>query len=160
LIWGKFGKTGAWNENLERLEGLLFGYEDWQNDWWIEHITARGGGFSGVSLCCAVTSAELAWIEVAGFRALPPIDDPSLDITSYDPGAELEMRTFMVNRPSSVALVRFNVLGRDLLPFFDLRRRGPWKIPGDRISELNRYLRGSVSIALHRDGSSMAPPHP
>jgi hypothetical protein len=26
-------KTG-WNETLERLEGMLFGYEDWQNDWW------------------------------------------------------------------------------------------------------------------------------
>jgi len=26
-----------WNDELERLEGSLFGYQDWQNDWWIEH---------------------------------------------------------------------------------------------------------------------------
>ena len=30
-------RTGAWNEGLERLQGLLLGYEDWQNDWWIQH---------------------------------------------------------------------------------------------------------------------------
>ena len=27
-------KTG-WNESFERLEGMLFGYEEWQMDWWI-----------------------------------------------------------------------------------------------------------------------------
>jgi hypothetical protein len=27
-------KSG-WNEALERFEGSLLGYEDWQNDWWI-----------------------------------------------------------------------------------------------------------------------------
>jgi hypothetical protein len=26
-----------WNETLERLEGMLLGYEPWQNDWHIEH---------------------------------------------------------------------------------------------------------------------------
>lgn len=160
LLWGQFGKTGAWNESLERLEGLLFGYEDWQNDWWIEHITARGGGFRGASLCCAVNSAELAWIELAGFRALPPIDDHSLRILYYDPDSETEMHAFMISKPSSVALVRFNVLGRDLLPFFDLRRGGPWEIPGGRIPELNRHLRGAVSIAAHRDSASKAPHGP
>jgi hypothetical protein len=29
-------RTG-WNERLERLQGTLLGYEEWQNDWWIEH---------------------------------------------------------------------------------------------------------------------------
>ena len=27
----------GWNEKHERLQGTLLGYEDWQNDWWIEH---------------------------------------------------------------------------------------------------------------------------
>jgi hypothetical protein len=26
-----------WNDELERLQGSLLGYEDWQNEWWIEH---------------------------------------------------------------------------------------------------------------------------
>jgi hypothetical protein len=151
LIWGKFGKTGGWNETLERLEGVLFGYEDWQNDWWAKRIKARGGSFAGMLLCCAVNSAELAWIELAGFRALPPIDGSSMNITSYDPDAESKMCAFMMSKPSSVALVRFNVLGRHLLPFVDLQRAGPWEIPIDRIPELNRYLMGSVNVAIHRD---------
>lgn len=154
LIWGQFGKAGGWNETLERLEGLLFGYEDWQNDWWIEHITARGGGFRGVPLCCAVSSAELTWIELAGYRALPSIDGHSLDIASYDPDAEVEMRAFMNSKPSSVALVRFNVPGRHLLSIFDFRTGGPWEVPADRVPELNRHLSGSLSIAAHRDGAS------
>lgn len=32
LIWDASGKSGGWNEYFERLEGMLFGYEDWQND--------------------------------------------------------------------------------------------------------------------------------
>jgi hypothetical protein len=36
LIWHAAGKSGGWNEYFERLEGMLFGYEDWQNDWWIK----------------------------------------------------------------------------------------------------------------------------
>ena len=40
LILHAAGKSGGWNEYFERLEGMLFGYEDWQNDWWInEGIT-------------------------------------------------------------------------------------------------------------------------
>lgn len=35
-------KTG-WNETLERLEGILYGYEDWQNDWWAHHIRRKRG---------------------------------------------------------------------------------------------------------------------
>lgn len=34
-------RTRDWDDELERLQGSLFGYEDWQNDWWIERI-ARG----------------------------------------------------------------------------------------------------------------------
>lgn len=29
-------EESGWNEALERFEGSLLGYEDWQNDWWIE----------------------------------------------------------------------------------------------------------------------------
>ena len=57
----------------------------------------------------------------------------------------------MVNLPSSVALVRFSVASRWLLLFLDRRRDGPWEIPGDCIPELNRQLRGAVSVAAHRD---------
>jgi hypothetical protein len=34
-------KLEAWNSELERTEGSLLGYSDWQNDWWIERYNAR-----------------------------------------------------------------------------------------------------------------------
>ena len=153
LIWGEFGKTRPWDETLERLEGLLFGYEDWQNDRWIEHIKERGGSFSGASLCCPVDEEELDWIKFAGFRALPPFTDERVSITSFDADSDEEMLTFAQQRQSSVALVRFNVLGRYLLDFFDARQKGPWAFARDRIPEFNQRLRGSISIAWQREGS-------
>jgi hypothetical protein len=37
LIWESAQKSGGWNQHHQRLEGMLFGYEDWQNDWWINY---------------------------------------------------------------------------------------------------------------------------
>jgi hypothetical protein len=31
----------AWNDSQERFQGSLLGYEDWQNDWWIEQRVKR-----------------------------------------------------------------------------------------------------------------------
>jgi hypothetical protein len=50
---------------------MLYGYEDWQNDWWIRVDLQRG-------LFGSFAASGLAWIEPAGFRALPPIDQPAL----------------------------------------------------------------------------------
>ena len=152
LIWEASGKSGGWNEHFERLEGMLFGYEDWQNDWWI-NVGLEGGGFGGLRLCCAVTSGGLAWIEAAGFRALPPIDKPTLAVKSYDVAAEADLQAFMLEDPDSAALVRFNMFGQAAMRLMgNLRHGGPWRVPGDQIPELNRNLRGSVVIVARRDG--------
>jgi hypothetical protein len=37
-------RTGEWNDDLERREGSLLGYDDWQNDWWIEQRVRRRQG--------------------------------------------------------------------------------------------------------------------
>jgi hypothetical protein len=37
LLVAKVSTQTGWNEALERMEGSLLGYDDWQNDWWIEH---------------------------------------------------------------------------------------------------------------------------
>lgn len=153
LIWDAAGKSGGWNEYFERLEGMLFGYEGWQNDWWINK-GLTGGGFGGASLCCAVTSAGLAWIEAAGFRALPPIDKPSLMIRFYEPTAAAEMRGFMLEAPENVALVRFSLRGSYLSSLVkNLPDGGPWHVPRDRIPELNRKLQRPVEVVARRDDS-------
>jgi hypothetical protein len=154
LIWHAADKSGGWNEYFERLEGMLFGYEDWQNDWWI-NVGLDGGGFGGLRLCCAVTTEGLAWIEAAGFRALPPSAKPILRIATYDATAEAALNDFMPEDPDSATLVHFNVLGRAFMSLVDdLPRGGPWDIPGDRVPELNRNLRGSVVIVTPGDRRS------
>ncbi len=152
LIWDASGKAGGWNEYFERLEGMLFGYEDWQNDWWIER-GRTGGGFGGLSCCCSVTVAGLAWIEAAGFRALPPIDRPTLTILMHDWENEADQYAAMLGDPDSVAVGRFNMLGRDFMTFWGSQRGGPWELPAGRIAEFNRFLRGSVEIVARRNGA-------
>jgi hypothetical protein len=154
LIWDASGKSGGWNEYFERLEGMLFGYEDWQNDWWIkEGVT--GGGFGGVSCCCAVTAAGLAWTESAGFRALPPIDRPALTIMRYDRHNEADLYAAMLGASNSAAVVRFTMFGYHFGKFWDLPHGGPWDLPAERIPEFNSLLRGSVAIVARRDGANM-----
>lgn len=148
LIWHASRKSGGWNESFERLEGMLFGYEDWQNDWWIE-AGQRRGGFGGSPLCCAVTATGLAWITSAGFRALPPCDGPTLKIQVYDDADDAKMRAFLHMDPDSVALVRFVVRGKrahELLP--PENGAEGWELASDRIPELNRLLRNPVVVAL------------
>jgi hypothetical protein len=58
LIWEASAKSGGWNEHFERLEGMLYGYEDWQNDWWIR-VGLQQGRFSGAQFCCRVTASGL-----------------------------------------------------------------------------------------------------
>ena len=121
----------------------MFGYEDWQNDIWIERNKGLGGSFSGISLCCPVDEEELKWIEFAGFRALLSFADGKVCITSFDADADKEMLAFASMKQSSVALVRFNVLGRYLIDFFDDPRKGTWQLAGDRVPKFNQRLRES-----------------
>jgi hypothetical protein len=153
LIWDASGKSGGWNEYFERLEGMLYGYDDWQNDWWIERGITRGG-FGGLSCCCTVSAAGLAWIEAAGFRALPPIDRSTLTIMMHDWENEADQHTAMLGDPDSVAVGRFNMLGRDFMNFWGSQRGGPWDLPAARIAEFNRFLRGSVEIVARRNGAA------
>ena len=153
LLWEAAGAGVGWNEHYERIEGMLFGYEDWQNDWWIEDGLKKGR-FAGAALCCPVDAAGLDWIEASGFMALPPIDKPNLAIMSFDWRDEAAMRSFMLEDDDSAALVRFNVFGNVLRDMLDFPKNGPWPsapwpFPSGRIPELNRHLLRSVDV-LHR----------
>jgi hypothetical protein len=152
LIWQASARSGGWNEHLERLEGMLFGYEDWQNDWWIDRQRGRGR-FDGLPFCCPVTMAGLAWMEAAGFRALPAVEDEGLMIASYHADAKNDLQARMLESEDSVALVRFNLPGQEAKNFIDLRNHGPWRVGAERIHELNKHLRGSVAVVAHRNES-------
>ncbi|RXF73340.1 hypothetical protein [Hansschlegelia zhihuaiae] len=143
------GRSGGWNEYFERLEGMLFGYSDQENDWWID-VGLTGGGFGGIPLCCAVDSNGLEWIEAAGFRALPPIDQPHLLIAHSKAHAGHELRTLFFESGEAVAIVRFNVLGRHLMELTDLAREGPWEISSEQIPLLNQNIRGLIAVVARR----------
>jgi hypothetical protein len=98
-----------------------------------------------------VTAAGMAWIEAAGFRALPPIDRPALTILMHDCETEADQYAAMLGDPDSAAVGRFNMLGRDFMNFWGSQRGGPWHLPAERIAEFNRFLRGSVEIVARRD---------
>src|SRR5262249_3079971 len=154
LINEASGKSGGWNEHFERLEGMLFGYEDWQNDWWIKTRLERGA-FGGATFCCAVTAAGLAWAESAGLRALPPTEP--LSIITYWYGrkiADADLKQLLEARPGSVAVLSFTVYGLYAMQhIIDSRQGGPWKVQEDQIPELNTYLKGPL-LVVARCGQS------
>jgi len=148
LIW-KVG-AGAWNEHFERLEGMILGYEDWQNDWWIDHLQRRGT-FGGLPFCCPVTLAGLAWMQAAGFRALPPVEGRALVVASCDPDAKDELHGLLLENPDCVAVVSFNIDAREAKDFINFKNSGPWQIGAERIGELNSKLRSPVAVVIRRD---------
>jgi hypothetical protein len=148
LIWNASSKSGGWNESYERLEGMLFGYEDWQNDWWAEQQKRRGGSFYGVPFCCSVTAPGLAWIESAGFKALPPAEAAAITLHSFDFEDAEQPERVLATDPQAVAVVRFSARGRFITDEIDFKTGGPWCFPADKISGLNRYIRGSVEVVI------------
>ena len=63
---------------------MLYGYEDWQNDWWAEHRRRLRLEYGTVLVYAALTSSELAAVEHSGFRALPALDRSLPVILSFD----------------------------------------------------------------------------
>jgi hypothetical protein len=74
------------------------------------------------SLCCPVTSAGQAAMEMAGFRALPPVEAASLVGTDYDPDAKEDLHALLHESSQSAAVVCFMMGGRDVLDLIDLRQ--------------------------------------
>jgi hypothetical protein len=62
---------------------------------------------AGASLCCAVTADGLAWLEAAGFRALPPVRQTKSDRDRSSRARQ--RRTFRKRRFSS----GFLLLGKE-----------------------------------------------
>jgi hypothetical protein len=154
LIHDASGKSGGWNEHFQRLEGMLFGYEDWQNDWWIETLLERGILGGGAVFCCAVTAAGLAWAKSAGLRALPPLEPLSV-IAHWRKTADADLKQLLAAQPGSVAVLRFTVAGLYAIPhIIDSRRGGPWNVEEHQIPELNTYLKGPLMVVARSERSA------
>jgi len=105
----KASRKSGWNENFERLEGMLFGYEDWQNDWWIENLRKRGLTWGAALLYLAVTESGLAGLEDAGYRALPRLTSSLKLLCSTGEEPDDEGARRLMAAADAVAVVRFRV---------------------------------------------------
>ncbi|MCK1515312.1 hypothetical protein IVB22_22720 [Bradyrhizobium sp. 190] len=85
---------------------------------------------------------------------MPPIDRPTLTIMMYDRWEKTDLYAAVLEDPESVAVARFNMLGRDFMNFWKSQRGGPWDLPAGRIAEFNRFLRGTIEIVARRDGAA------
>ena len=130
---------------------MLFGYEDWQNDWWIKTCSDRGA-FGGATYCCAVSSAGLAWAESAGFRALPPVE-AFLPVRAYWKTSDADRQEFLQQWLGSVAVLRFTAAARAIANIID-PRGDAWEVPGHQISELNKHLKGAIMIVARCEQST------
>ncbi|AOI88363.1 hypothetical protein NUV26_24255 [Burkholderia pseudomultivorans] len=154
LIHRCAGLSGGWNEHYERLLGMLMGYEDWQNDWWLEELAKHDKGWFGISLTAAVTRAGLEWIAHAGNRALPPIEGDIFIVASTHMLQDETMQFALRDNPHIDAFVQFNIDGRHLIPHADMRVGGTYALPASAIPELNRHLRRPVRIVAQRSSSA------
>ena len=153
LIVKASGKSG-WNEDFERLEGMLFGYEDWQNDWWMESNREAKLKFGTSLVYLAVTKAELAAIEEVGYRALPPLThNLKLVSSSHEEADDDEPRRLM--EPDGIAaLARFRVKVRPFLELVSKPQERRHELPPDRVKDLNRLILDEIEVVMRRDAAA------
>jgi hypothetical protein len=139
-----------WSEDFERMEGMLFGYEEWQNDWWIAEFRKRRRKFGCMPVYRAVDAQELAWIEMAGYRALPPTENSTLAVSllSEPPGDDAARR--LIECSDAVALLHVSVRSLPFLALLDGQTGPNYAIPAGRINDLNRNIDGEVEIVARR----------
>ena len=148
LLYEATSQSGGWNETYERLEGMLFGYEDWQNDWWIENGRRLGLAWVGTSFCCTVDETGLTWLESAGHKALPPMNAGPLTLSLFQPERPRQPLDLLAKDPAAVAVLHFNMPGRVLLDMVPWGEGGPWDIPPSEIPAINRAIKGPIDVIL------------
>ena len=132
-------RKGGWNDTLERLEGMLYGYEDWQNDWWAEHRRRMGLQYGALLVYAALTTSELTAVEHSGFRALPVLDRPLPVILSFD-------LTEDERRQLGGTLIRFRVKAGRFLKLTANPQEREHILRADQIKDVNGLLVENIEV--------------
>ena len=112
---------------------MLFGYEEWQNDWWIEHLCKHRNKFGTLLVYVALTSDELAAGAALGNRSLPPLKRSLKLFTAFTEDLSDDEYKRSLQTSEAHVVVRFRVKA---LPFLDLvgnKRAAVHELPSDRI---------------------------
>ena len=147
--WKLISKVAAkegWSNTFERLEGMLFGYEEWQNDWWSERLRKRRQQFGTLLVYLAVTVEELAAIAALGHRSLPPMWHSLRLFAAFTEDSRDDEHRRSLQVSDAHVLVRFRVKA---LPFLDLvgnKQAAVHELPAERIPELNRLILETIEV--------------
>jgi hypothetical protein len=141
-------RKSGWNDHFERLEGMLLGYEEWQNDWWFSNIRRRNLRWGALSLYLAVSEDELTAIDGAGYRALPLRERPLVLLSAMEK-AEAEVVRDLLKEDGTVAAVRFSVRAdRFLDELASDRHARLHALPGERVKDLNRLMVSEIEVVV------------
>jgi hypothetical protein len=133
---------------------MLFGYEDWQNDWWIEDMRRRNAVFGTMIVWMAVDEQTLSGIEFAACRAVSrPAADVRLICSFDEPPDEGELGSLM-GAAEADALVKFRAKARHLLELIgaSAEHKPFYELPPERIADLNRLIVGEIEIVVRPGG--------
>lgn len=140
-------RKAGWNDSFERLEGMLLGYEEWQNDWWAAERRRNQEQFGKLLLHLAVTQEELVAIKSAGHRALPSRRRTLRVLSAATATLDGNQRQWLMTGEGLVALVRFRVKARDFLTEVATDPQAArHELPADRIKDLNRLIEGEIEV--------------
>lgn len=135
-------KAGVpWNDTLERLEGMLYGYEDWQNDWWEEYRRRKLSQFGTSLVYAALSPSELAAVEQSGFRALPALDRSLRVISSFDDDLTEDER-----RQLGSILIQFRVKASTFLCLMANPRERDHVVGAEQIKDVNALLLEKIEV--------------
>jgi hypothetical protein len=151
FIFGNLKPTDNGFEIRERLEGTLLGYEQWQNDWWLEQHAVRGGVMYGMSFRCALNRAQFADLSHAGFHCLPRFEGDTFQ--TLEAWNDKAIEQAMDDDASIEAIVQFSLGGRHLMNVINLREGGPYTIPTSIIPTINLHLSRSIVVLRKRERS-------
>lgn len=131
----------GWNDTLERLEGMLYGYEDWQNDWWADYHRRKLHQYGTSLVYAALTSSELAKVEHSGFRALPALDRSLPVISSFEDDLTDDERWQLGS-----TLIRFRVKAGLFLQLTDNPRERGHALRADQVKDVNDLLLDKIEV--------------
>ena len=98
-----------------------------------------------------MTAAELAGIENAGYRALPPTTRTLKLVSSFDDDPEDKEARRLLEAVDAVALVRFRVKTRPFLDLVPEKQERLHTLPPDRSKkDLNRVIVEDVEVVARR----------